>query len=299
MRILVTGATGFVGSHLVPRLINDGATILEITIDPVRSAELYGDSISRFVYEDNINDLNSIVGQFNPEIVIHLASYLTSADDTDSMKKLIQSNVLFLCVVLDALKQTSLKLFVNVGSFAEYYRGDGVLSPAYLYTATKTASRAFVDYYSEVYGFNYVTVVPYTIYGGKDSQKKIIDVLYDSLYSRDPVSLSGGDQILDFIHVNDLVDFFMTIVDNIEVVVNKSVFHVGSGVGHSLKQIAHIIESITNKKTCVLWGGIPYRPRDVMYAVANIAEQYHQFRWRPKISIEEGIRIYVQKKGDN
>jgi nucleoside-diphosphate-sugar epimerase len=297
MKILITGATGFVGSHLVPQLLAANARILEITIDPVRSIELYGDRVTRFVYDDNIDDMKDVVSQFDPEIAVHLASFLTSADDFESMNKLIQANILFLCNVLEALKHTRLKLFINVGSFAEYFRGDGRLSPAYLYAATKTASRSIVEYYSEVYKFKFITVVPYTIYGGEDSQKKIIDIIYDSINSDLPIPLTGGEQLLDFIHISDLVGFFMTVITKNDVVANQSIFHVGSGIGHSLKEIAEIIESITHKKVNVLWGGRPYRPRDVMYAVANIAEQYHQLNWRPLVSINEGMAMYLAAKG--
>jgi nucleoside-diphosphate-sugar epimerase len=293
MKILVTGATGFVGRHLMPKLINERHEILELTIEPEVSEKLYGDKTQKYLIDDNQSELTDKIENFNPEIIIHLASFLTSLDDYNTQKKLLNTNILFLCRILDAIKNTNLKLFINTGTFAEYYKGDGVFDPAYLYSATKTASRSFLDYYSKVYNFNYVTVVPYTIYGGNDSQKKIIDIIYESLDSQQSTDLSPGEQQLDFIHVEDITDFYIHLIKNIENLEYKSNFQVGTGLGISLRELTKIIEDQTNKTANINWGGKPYRSSDVMYAVANLSNSRG---WKPKIHIKEGIKKYIQQR---
>ncbi|WP_431199020.1 NAD-dependent epimerase/dehydratase family protein [Mucilaginibacter sp. P25] len=171
MKIVVTGSTGFVGRHLVPELLNEGHELLELTRDTAKSENLYGAATQKHLLDADQDGLKNALKAFQPDAVIHLASFLTSADDYNNVTKLIDSNIIFLCSLLDALKETDLQLFINTGTFAEYFKGDGILKPAYLYAATKTASRSFLDYYSNVYNFKNVNVIPYTIYGGKDSQK--------------------------------------------------------------------------------------------------------------------------------
>lgn len=297
MKILVTGSTGFVGRHLVPKLLKAKHNIFEITIDQNLSFELYGNETRKYLhYPDDQEGLIEAVKEFNPEIVIHLASFLTSMDDYYTLTKLLDTNISFFCQILDATKDCDIQLFVNTGTFAEYSKGDGKFDPAYLYSATKTASRSFLDYYSKVYKFKQATVVPYTIYGGIDTQKKIIDIIYESLDSKTPIDLSPGEQLLDFIHVDDVANFYCYLIDNIEKLEQKTNFQLGTGIGTTLKQLATIIEKVTGKKTNINWGGKPYRPADVMYAVADISNQFNLFNWNSEIELLVGIENFLKKK---
>jgi nucleoside-diphosphate-sugar epimerase len=219
-----------------------------------------------------------------------LASYLTESDQLNDIEKLIDVNILFLSKVLNAVRKTELKLFINTGTFAEYHKGDDELLPAYFYAATKTASRAIVDYYANAYNFKQITIVPFTIYGGNDSQKKIIDIIFDSINSEIPLDLSPGDQVLDFIHVDDVTDFYILLLNNEEVIRSKSIYKIGTGKGHNLKQVADLIEVITKQKTNINWGGKSYRKSDIMFAVADIKFQKNEFYWGPKITLIEGIK---------
>ena len=293
MEILITGSTGYVGRHLVPKLIGKGHEVLEITRNISKSNQLYGDKTKKYQISDDQEKFTKEVTQFKPEVVIHLAAYLSANDDYATLQKLLNSNIEFLCRLLDTLKSTELKLFINTGTFAEYYKGDKVLDPAYLYAATKTASRSFLDYYSKVYYFKQATVVPYTIYGGKDSQKKIIDIIYESIESKELIDLSPGEQVLDFIHVDDVADFYVQLVEQHQILPQKSNFQLGTGKGHSLKQVAALIEEVSGKKTNINWGGKPYRPSDVMFAVADESIKKLELMWDISYSLEKGIIDYL------
>jgi nucleoside-diphosphate-sugar epimerase len=293
-KILITGATGFVGKHLVPQLLKEGYQILEITRDIIKSEKLFKDATLKLLVND-INFKEKIV-DFEPEIVIHLASYLTSSDDWQHIENLVNTNILFLSKVLDAVSSSNLELFINTGSFSEYNKGDDVFIPAYYYSATKTASRALVEYYANINKFKQVTVVPYTIYGGNDSQKKIIDILYESTLQIGSIDLSPGGQILDFIHIDDVADFYLAVVKNIKMLPNKINFKLGTGIGHSLKEVAVYIEEITNRRTNINWGGISYRNSDVMYAVADLLSVKEILDWAPKIDLKSGIMKMIQVK---
>lgn len=296
MRILITGSTGFVGRHLVPQLLNTGHCVLEITRNLQKSTELFGDRTDKYLINDDQDAFSKKLFKFQPEIVIHLAAYLNSGDDYAIQQKLLESNVFFLCRLLDALKSTNVQLFLNTGTFAEYAKNDGNFQASYFYAATKTASRTFVDYYSRTYNFKQVTVVPYTIYGGFDTQKKIIDIIYDSLNNEIASALTSGNQILDFIHINDVTEFYLEVVRNIDLIPNQFSFHLGTGNGHTIRELSRMLENITSMKANINWGERAYRPNDIMYAVADVVSNKRVFNWNAGIQLEEGVKLYVDSK---
>lgn len=293
MNILITGSTGFVGRNLVPSLLNEGHNVLEITRDQSKSFELFGDKTLKYQFSDDQSELQKCIHDFKPIVCIHLASYLTSLDDYSSLEKLIDTNVFFLCRVLDALKGSGLELFINTGTFAEYHKGGGELDPAYLYAATKTASRSFIRYYSKAYDFKHTTVIPYTIYGGIDSQPKIIDFIYSALDSETPIDLSLGTQVLDFIHVNDVAAFYSSVIDHRKSIASDTVFHLGTGKGTTLRELAALIGLHTGKPANINWGAKPFRLTDVMFAVSDRTGMDF---WQPKIDIETGVKLFLQSK---
>ena len=290
-RILITGATGFVGRHLIPILLKNKYVLAEVTRNKERSEILFGNTT--FKIDSSDSSFKNKIQDFEPSIVIHLASYLTSSDQWKDVENLVDTNLLFLSKILDAISELNIDLFVNTGTFAEYFKGDDILIPAYFYAATKTASRSIVDYYANAYSFKQTTLVPYTIYGGQDSQKKIIDIIFDSIDSSDGVDLSPGEQVLDFIHINDIIEFYVEVVKYHEKLPMISNFKLGTGKGHTLRELANLVEELTGKKTQIHWGACEYRKSDVMHAVADLKSIKEIFDWVPKISLKEGLKYYL------
>jgi CDP-paratose synthetase len=295
MRIVITGATGYVGQNFIPKLLSSDPSIEVLTINRnvERAKELYPHTQCTHI---SVNELDKVAA-FDPKMVYHLATLSTSRNDADIITPLIAANIEFGVCLLNALKDCkNIQLFVNFGSFAEYRLGPQQISDAYLYTATKSAFRHFVDYYSNLVGFKYLTLVPYTVYGGKDTAKKLIDYIKDSLDAKEPVAMTKGEQILDFIHIQDVVSFLSIIFEKIEKFQsfkNGEEFHLGTGKGTQVKELAKMIETKFNKKCNVYWGGLPYRALDTMHAVAPIAKNIELLNWKASVSIEEGIENLI------
>lgn len=243
-------------------------------------------------------DMESVI-TFNPEIVMHLATVTTARNDTEIIKPMLAANIEFGVILLDALtKCPALKLFVNTGSFAEYRYGPSQINDAYLYTATKSAFRHFVDYYSQLCGFKYITVVPYSIYGGKPTVKRLMDYIIESIDATEPVDMTAGEQILDFTHVSDLAGFYVHVLKHLNTfrtLSNGEEFHIGTGKGTDIRELASIVEKVYGRKCNIRWGGRPYRDRDTMHAVAPIAKNLALVNWKAKIDIETGVEM--MKKG--
>lgn len=298
MKILITGATGFVSQNMIPLLVDRCKDIRILTLNRSleKAEQLFPADLYANIKHTKADSWDDIL-MFDPDIVFHLAAYSTASNDKESIEPLISSNITYGIQLLNILGNCpSFKFFLNTGSFAEYRLGATHVNNAYLYSATKTAFRIFLDYYSELHGFKYITAVPYTIYGGKPTIKRLMDYLMESIDSPKPVDMTKGGQILDFIHVNDVASFYIHVINNFKKYLqlrNGEEFFLGTGYGTKIRDVASIIEKITGKKCNINWGGRPYRSRDIMHAVAPVAHNMELTGWHSEVSIYEGIANYI------
>ncbi len=290
MQILITGATGYIGRRVVRKLSQSHShNILTINRDVEKAKSMLAFDNCTHV---TLQDKNAILA-FQPEVVLHLATFSTSSSNTEIIAPIIDANITYGVKLLDILTQaSSIKMFVNVGTFAEYRLGPDKQKSAYLYSATKSAFRHFLDFYADAYAFKYITAVPYTVYGGEDTAKKLIDYMVDSIDAPTAVDMTKGEQVLDFIHVDDVVNFFLYIVENHSSRPSHEEIHLGTGVGTRVRDLATLIEETHQVRCNINWGGREYRPLDVMRAVAP----HNNIAWKPSISLQQGVQQIMINK---
>ena len=297
MRILITGATGFVGKTLVPFLIQHGFDEICLLIRSRMKADRLFPNLKLDYIDTTKNDWSEKVIAYNPDSVVHLATLFTGKCDAETALNLVETNVLFTTLLLEALSHTECRHFVNAGTFSEFLYGGGEYFANNLYSATKTAVRPIIRYYQTRGKWHWLNMVIYTPYGRKNEQKKIIDFLADALGSPVPCKFSAGTQVLDFIHVDDMADFFFTLLSKSDALDEPYYqFHLGTGIGHSLREVGEVMERVSGKKLNADWGAYQFRPLDTMHAVAPIARNIELLDWRSKISLEEGLRIYMEER---
>ena len=225
---------------------------------------------------------------------MHLASYSSSSDTLSDINKLIKSNIVFTSLLLDALSECNIKLFINTGSFSEYYYNNEILSPTYFYSATKTSARYIIDYFAKKNNFKAVNAILYTVYGKKSNNKKIMEYVIDSLNSNDSIKMSDGKQILDFIHIDDVVNFYTNLIYKFNDlnIIEKNYF-VGTGHGTSIRELVQILEEETGKKSNIKWGANKSRLIDTKQAISNIVKTAEDLYWSANIDIRDGVKKYI------
>ena len=236
----------------------------------------------------SIDDIETIK-TFRPQIILHLATHSTPLDDLQNQQKIIDGNILFLSKLLHIISSLNIELFVNTGTFAEYFSNEDKYDPAYYYAATKTAARYIIQYFTSTYSFKAVHITPYSIYGPFDQRKKLIHALIDSLDSDIPVKTTEGKQILDFVYVEDVVNAYILAIQKHESLINDADFRIGTGKGNSIRDLVNEIEKISNKRANIHWGAIPYRKRDIMVAIADTTNTFNQLGWAPKFNLRDGL----------
>ena len=288
MRILITGATGFIGTSLIGRFLRerDVHDVLCCVRDIENARLKLG--IHRNIKYCSLSNSETIK-DFKPEIVVHLAAFNTSKEGLAEIHSLVESNIEYGLMLLNILTGCDkFKIFINTGSFSQFCNG----GDAYLYSASKSAFETFLKYYSKRYGWKYINVVPYTVYGGEKTVKRLIDYIIESLDSSRPIAMSKGEQELDFIHVEDVASFYISAIRNYDLIESGQTFHIGTGISTSIREVSYLIEDITGKKCNINWGGINYRDNDIMYAIAP-KQEIRDSIWNPKFNLREGLTEYL------
>lgn len=289
----MTGATGFIGRVAVARMLETGHDVAVAVRNPQKAAELFGtDQV--IVIDTRSTGFTGAVRRFAPEVCVHLAACFDPQPDEAGVERLIDTNLALTVRLLEALSGTGCRMVVSTGTFSEYYADEatGTSVPQNLYSATKSAQRPIMSYYRSAEGWKWVDMVVFTPYGRVNNTKKVIDYMADALDAPQPVGFSAGLQILDFVHVDDIAELLCRLIDRIDVLAPEEVLHAGTGCGHSLRQVAAAMERVFGRPVNALWGARPYRPREIMRAVADVTRLRQLLGWQPSITLEQGLATF-------
>jgi nucleoside-diphosphate-sugar epimerase len=290
-RILITGATGYVGRALVNQLQRRYKLCAIVRHSSVLTALPHHKNLQIGEYDGSYSSLATIVQAFQPDAVIHLASvscYDYTPTDLDNM---IKANLQFGMHLLEAMNQAKCYRLINTGSYWQHYNTQDY-SPVCLYAATKQAFEAIIDYYVDALNFQVITLKLYDVYGPGDTRKKIFPLLKKAVESRESIDLSEGEQQIDFVYIDDVVNAFLTSYHllNENPLPQHHKYSAYSGNTVSLKSAVKLFIRFLGKEIPVNWGKRPYRDREVMQPTYGNRLP----GWTTKIDVETGIHLLVE-----
>jgi len=287
---LVTGATGFVGSNLVKRLVKDGWEV-HIIIRPHSSLDIIKDIVDKvFIHKHDGTTaaMIDIVRKSNPSIVFHLASLFLAEHQSKDIEPLIKSNILFGTQLVEAMVTNGTNKMVNTGTCWQHYNNEDY-NPVCLYAATKQAFADILKFYVETTSLKVITLKLFDTYGPNDQRPKLFNLLKKVAEEQTPLAMSPGDQLIDLVYIDDIVEAFMIALERL---LNGEVekyedYAVSSGKPIKLKDLVKAYENVIEKKLPIEWGRRPYRIREVK---VPWSKGQGLPGWRPKVRLNEGIK---------
>ena len=261
MKILCTGATGFIGSNLVPALLTQRHTVavLKRKTSGLKHLENYKGSITTYDYS-TYSDIYEVLQESKPDLLIHLATLYINKHTEDDVQPILDSNICFGMHILEAMKRSGVSKILNFGTRWQHINNE-LYNPANLYAATKQAFYDILRWYNKD-GIMSKTLELCDTFGPNDIRKKIVNLLVEACKNKKMIDLSPGEQILDITYVDSLVEYIIANIENDSFFDNEVIQIAGSEI--KLKDLGNIIEDACGVRGFLNWGKMNYRKNEVM-----------------------------------
>jgi len=297
-KILITGVSGFLGGAIFDRLNNLPGFDVYGTVRNRDDNSLNPQILSPKTYDD----FEKIFKTISFDFVVHVATYFHAQHQSKDIEQMIDSVITMPSLLIEAMIKTrSSAFFINTGTSWQHYQSEGNKSdnkynPVCLHSSLKEAFEKIINYYQESYGIKVCTLKLFDTYGKGDKRKKIINLLVDAICMGNELELSPGSQLIDLVHINDVVDCYLDLLNRIDMHLPINEYYmVSSGVEITLRELAANVAKALQKDTKKLnWGKRPYREREVMF---NWRGSTILPGWKPSIIFNEAIIEIAKERG--
>ena len=284
-RILVTGGSGFLGSHLCRRLLDLGAEVHATSRVERRSEP--GGPIWWQVDLTAIDRVRKLLTDLKPMVVYHLAGSAGAKPDLDLVLPTLEGLVVSAVNILVAGTEAGCGRIVMTGSLTEPAWGKHAPIPSSPYAAAKWTSSAYARMFHLLYQTPTVVLTPFMTFGPGQDRSKIIPSVILSLLRGESPRLSSCLWEVDWIFIDDLVEAFLAAaaVPDIE----GNCFDVGTGTNRTVRSVVERIFLLMGEQTQPLFGMLPDRPSEPVRS-ADTMQTNQLLKWRAQISLDEGLR---------
>ena len=327
MKILVTGAAGFIGFHTSKRLLEEGHDIIGLdNVNDYYSVELKNsrlDILNKFekfkLYRDDLADNEAVAGLFKkeqPERVIHLGAQAGVRYSLDHPHAYIQSNVLGTLNVLEGCRSRKVEHLVYASTSSVYGLnakypfsvGDSVNHPVSLYGATKKDNELMAHSYAHLYKLPVTGLRFFTVYGPWGRPDMALFIFTKNIREGKPIDVfNRGDMIRDFTYIDDIVEGVVRVVmkiaepnsnwdgtrpDPASSQAPYRVYNIGSNSPVKLMDFIQEIEKNLGKKAQM--NMMPFQMGDFYKSHADVSSLIEDFGYKPKFNVQIGVKNFVE-----
>lgn len=293
MRLLITGATGFVGAKCLELALADGHEVAA-TVRPQSPARRLAPFAGR--YEQltlELNDspaLTAALARFRPEAIVHLA-WAGVANKARFDLTQITENIDAACALVEAGAAAGCKAFIGTGSQGEYGAGSAMLEgtlpePTTLYGAAKVSTLYLTRQLAAQSGMRHAWLRLFSTYGPDDNEGWLIPTLITKMLRGERPQTTLGTQFWDWLYVDDVARGVLAAAT---APAAQGVFNLGSGEAVQVRHAVETIRDLAAPGIELVFGEIPFRPDQVMHMQANIDRLKGATGWAPQVPFADGI----------
>lgn len=308
MRVLVTGAAGFIGSHVVDRLVRDGHDVVGVdNFSDYYSVAFKEQNVAHHAGNDhvalhriditNLTALEQIYAATHCDVIIHLAAQAGVRISTEHPIEVALVNDIGTYNVFELARRHGVKQVVFASSSSVYGNSDRlpfteddpVAEPISFYAATKRSNELTAYTYHHLFGMNMIGLRFFTVYGERGRPDMSPYVFADMILNDKPLRRYGdGSMARDFTYIDDVVSGVVACIDK---PLGYALINLGNSTSVTLNEYIGLFEKITGKKARIEEHPVP--AVDVRATCANIARAQKLLGWHPTTDLETGLRKFI------
>ncbi len=272
--ILLTGASGFLGAHLLPALLACGYKVIILKRSHSDTSRISAYLKRITVYDiDGKAMIEKIFSRHRFSGVIHLATDYGKRNNND-IKQMGEANLQFATELVDWAAKTNAGYFINTHTYAH--------SGYTLYSAMKNAFVEILKYYSGNFPLKIINMRLEYVYGPKDDTTKLIPLIVENFLHGKRMKNSPGLQKRDFIFVDDVVLAYLKVLNCLpRLPEGLTQFEIGTGKSQSLKSFVRLIEKFMGVSDTIDWGAVSYRVNEIFDSKADTSLAWRKLGWKP------------------
>jgi nucleoside-diphosphate-sugar epimerase len=280
MTIAVTGATGFIGSHLIKRLVLEGNEVIALKRTTSDISRIHGVAGKVRFYDTDRTELDEIFRLEDIDCVVHLAT--NYGRKGGSARDIIDANITFPAEIIAASLKNGLKVFINTDTSAQ--------GSCTFYSSTKKGFLEILKYFHKGKGLDVFNLKLEYVYGPGDDDSKFLPFMIGAVIDGKEIDASPGMQKRDFVFIDDVVEAYMRCISASRKGSDGFVsLDIGSGIAFTFRRVAGIVERLAGRKAAINWGALKYRKNEMMESKADITGPFEDIGWRPGHSLDEGL----------
>jgi len=295
-RVIVTGATGFVGANLARRLLQEGHEVHLLVrqgFAPWRIEAIRADVRLHEVDLGDRESLLSVIDEIRPDWVFHLATHGAYSSQND-LSQIVRTNILGTVNLVEACLKSGFEAFVNTGSSSEYGFKDHApserewLEPNSYYAVGKASATLFCRHTAQSRGVLLPTLRLYSVYGPYEEPARLMPALIVRGLRGKLPPLVNPDVARDYVYVDDICEAYLLAATRTGQEPG-AVYNLGTGVQTSLGEVVSTARKLMNITAEPEWGAMPNRQWDTSVWVADHRKALDELGWRPEFTFERGL----------